>query len=41
LGILIGYQILKRVDEALFYNVIYSLILISSTRLIIDYALKW
>jgi len=41
LGILVGYQILKRVEEAMFYNVVYSLILISSTRLIVDYALKW
>lgn len=41
LGILIGYQILKRVKEEVFYNVVYSLILISSTKLIIDYASKW
>ena len=41
LGILVGYQILKRVEEAMFYNVVYSLILISSTGLIVDYALKW
>ena len=33
-GILIGYQILKYIEETLFYNVIYALILITSSRLV-------
>ena len=37
LGISIGYQILKVLKEALFYNIIYILILFSSTKLILDY----
>ena len=37
LGIAIGYQILKVIKEALFYNIIYVLILVSSTKLILDY----
>jgi uncharacterized membrane protein YfcA len=41
LGILIGYQILKRVEEAIFYNVVYSLILVSSSKLIFDFVSKW
>jgi len=36
-GIFLGYQILKRVEEKLFYNIVYALILISSTRLIYEY----
>ena len=36
-GILIGYQILKHVEENLFYNVIYALILITSSRLVYSY----
>jgi uncharacterized protein len=36
-GIFLGYQILKRVEEGLFYNIVYLLILISSTRLIFEY----
>ena len=40
LGISIGYQILKIVEEKLFYNIIYILILVSSTRLIIDFFLR-
>ena len=36
-GILIGYQILKYVEEALFYNIIYVLILITSSRLVYSY----
>jgi len=36
-GILIGYQILKYVEENLFYNVIYVLILITSSRLVYGY----
>jgi uncharacterized membrane protein YfcA len=37
LGILIGYQILKHVEENLFYNIIYALILITSSRLVFSY----
>jgi len=36
-GILIGYQILKHIEENLFYNVIYALILITSSRLVFSY----
>jgi uncharacterized membrane protein YfcA len=36
-GILIGYQILKYIKEDLFYNIIYFLILITSSRLIYIY----
>ena len=36
-GILIGYQILKYIEENLFYNIIYILILISSSRLLYSY----
>jgi len=39
LGIGMGYQILKAVEENLFYNTIYVLILISSAKLILDYFL--
>jgi uncharacterized membrane protein YfcA len=37
LGIGIGYQILKIIEEALFYNIVYILILFSSAKLILDY----
>jgi uncharacterized protein len=37
IGISIGYQILKIIKEALFYNIIYFLILFSSFKLIVDY----
>ena len=37
LGIGIGYQILKVIKEALFYNIIYILILFSSAKLILNY----
>ena len=37
LGISIGYQILKIIEETLFYNIIYILILFSSAKLILDY----
>jgi len=40
LGIFVGYQILKKVEEKLFYNIIYSLILISSSKLIFDFLSK-
>ena len=36
-GILIGYQILKYVEENLFYNIIYALILMTSSRLVYSY----
>ena len=36
-GILIGYQILKHVKESLFYNIIYALILITSSKLVFSY----
>jgi len=39
LGIGVGYQILKVIEENLFYNTIYVLILISSGKLILDYFL--
>ena len=37
LGILIGYRLLKVIKESIFYNAIYSLILVASTKLIIDF----
>ena len=37
LGILIGYKLLKIIEEKLFYNFIYALILVSSTKLLYDY----
>jgi len=37
IGIGIGYQIIKIIEENLFYNVLYILIFISSTELILDY----
>ena len=37
IGIYIGFRILKIIDEKLFYNIIYILILISSTKLIYDF----
>ena len=39
LGIGIGYKILKIVEEKIFYNIIYVLIFISSSKLILDYLL--
>ncbi len=36
-GIFIGYKLLKIIDENLFYNIIYVLILVSSTKLLIDF----
>ena len=36
-GILIGYRILKHVKESLFYNIIYALILITSSKLVFSY----
>ena len=37
IGIFIGYKLLKIIKENLFYNIIYVLILASSTKLIIDF----
>ena len=37
LGIFIGYQILKVLEESLFYNIIYALILFASIKLILDF----
>jgi uncharacterized membrane protein YfcA len=41
LGIYIGYRILKIINEKLFYNIIYILILFSSSKLIFDYSIKF
>ena len=40
IGIFIGYRILKIIKENLFYNIIYVLILASSTKLIYDFSVK-
>ena len=37
LGILIGYQLLKILEENLFYNIIYALIFLASIKLILDF----
>ncbi len=37
LGIYIGYKILKIIDENLFYNILYILILATSSKLIFDF----
>ena len=37
LGILIGYKLLKIIEENLFYNILYTLIFITSTKLLYDY----
>ena len=37
IGIFIGYKLLKIIEENLFYNILYALILLSSTKLIIDF----
>ncbi len=36
-GIFIGYKILKVIEENLFYNIIYALIFLTSSKLIYDY----
>ena len=41
IGIYIGYRILKVIDEKLFYNIIYILILFSSSKLTYDYLSKF
>jgi len=37
IGIFIGYKILKIIDEKLFYNIIYVLILLTSSNLIYNF----
>jgi uncharacterized membrane protein YfcA len=37
LGILIGYRLIKVIEEKLFYNILYILILVSSSKLLYDY----
>ena len=37
IGIYIGYKILKIIDEKLFYNILYVLILVTSSKLIYDF----
>ena len=36
-GIFVGYKLLKIIEESLFYNAIYILILVASTKLIVDF----
>ena len=36
-GILIGYQLLKIIEEKLFYNILYALIFVTSSKLIFDF----
>ena len=37
IGILIGYQLLKIIEEKLFYNILYALIFVTSSKLILDF----
>jgi uncharacterized membrane protein YfcA len=37
LGILIGYKLLKIIEEKLFYNILYTLIFVTSTKLLYDF----
>jgi len=37
IGILIGYRLIKIIEEKLFYNILYTLIFITSTKLLYDY----
>ena len=37
IGILIGYQFLKIIEEKLFYNILYALIFVTSSKLIFDF----
>ncbi len=37
LGIIIGYKLLKIIEEKLFYNILYALIFFTSTKLLFDY----
>ena len=36
-GIFVGYKLLKVIKENVFYNAIYTLILVASAKLIIDF----
>ena len=36
-GILMGYQLLKIIEEKLFYNILYALIFVTSSKLIFDF----
>ena len=37
IGILIGYQLLKIIEEKLFYNILYALIFVTSSKLIFGF----
>ena len=37
IGLLIGYKLLKIIEDKLFYNILYALILLSSTKLVFDF----
>ena len=37
IGILLGYRLIKIINEKLFYNILYILIFISSSKLLYDY----
>jgi uncharacterized membrane protein YfcA len=37
IGVLIGYYLVKVIEEKLFYNIIYILIFLSSSKLIFDF----
>jgi len=37
LGILIGYKLLKIIEEKLFYNILFALIFVTSTKLLYDF----
>jgi len=37
IGVLIGYYLVKVIEEKLFYNIIYVLIFLSSSKLILDF----
>ena len=37
IGILIGYRLIKIIEEKLFYNILYTLIFVTSTKLLYDY----
>ena len=37
IGILIGYQLLKIIEEKLFYNILYALIFVTSSKLVLDF----
>ena len=36
-GSLIGYKLLKIIEEKLFYNILYALIFVTSSKLIFDF----